>query len=94
MNDGTLSDKERDAAEIPIVQRIVAVLWPSFITAGIATGLFFTAFDPHDLTALVDYPELSRTAVYSLGFFAFWLLTASSCALTCYFQKPCETPEK
>jgi hypothetical protein len=28
--------------------------------------------------------------VYSIGFFLFWLLTATTCGLTCYFQKPCE----
>ena len=32
--------------KIPVIQRVVAILWPSFITAGIATVLFTTAFDP------------------------------------------------
>ena len=82
--------EETKAADLPLVQRLVAVLWPSFLTSGVATGLFFTAFDPHDLTHLLGYPELSRMAVYSMGFFMFWLLTATSCALTCYFQRPCE----
>ena len=34
--------------------------------------------------------DISRMAIYSMGFFLFWLLTSSTCALTCYFQKPCE----
>ena len=76
--------------EIPLIQRLIAVLWPSFITSGIATGLFFTTFDPLDLLVLIGQPDISRTGVYSIGFFLFWLLTTTTCALTCYFQKPCD----
>ncbi len=32
--------------QIPLIQRVTAVLWPSFLCAGAATVLFFTAFDP------------------------------------------------
>lgn len=74
---------------IPLIQRVIAVLWPSFLTAGAATGGFFTAFDPHDLTQLLGYPDVTRTGAYTIGFFLFWFLTAFSCMLTCYFQKPC-----
>ncbi len=76
--------------EIPLIQRVIAVLWPSFLTAGAATGLFFTTFDPADLLVLTGYPEISRTGVYSVGFFLFWALTSSTCVLTCYFQRPCD----
>jgi len=75
---------------IPTVQKIAAVLWPSFLTAGIATILFFTAFDPQLIMAVSGYGEISRLGGYSMGFFIFWLLTSSSCALTCYFRKPCD----
>lgn len=85
---------DTDSKDIPLVQRIVAVLWPSFLTAGLATALFFTAFDPLDLVALIDYPDISRTGAYSIGFFLFWLLTSTTCALTCYFQRPCHRAEK
>lgn len=76
-------------AEIPPGQRIISVLWPSFITSGIATGLFFTAFDPQELVILSGQLEIGRLAAYSIGFFLFWLLTAGTCALSCYFQQPC-----
>jgi hypothetical protein len=78
-------------SEIPKIQRVVAVLWPSFLTAGIATILFFTAFDPQLLMQVAGYGEISRLGGYTVGFFLFWLLTSSTCALTCYFQKPCES---
>ncbi len=94
MNTQEQTPGDRSTRDLPLVQRIVAVLWPSFLTAGLATGLFFTAFDPVDLAALTDYPDISRTGAYTIGFFLFWLLTSSTCALTCYFQRPCDSVKR
>jgi hypothetical protein len=71
------------------MQLAIAVLWPSFLTAGVATILFFAAFDPLDLigSAGAAVGDL-RLGVYTVGFFLFWLLTAASSLLTCYFQRP------
>ena len=82
-----------DAAtnDTPMIQKIIAVLWPSFLTAGLATILFFVAFDPQLIVSVSGYGEISRLGGYTIGFFLFWILTASSCALTCYFQRPCDT---
>lgn len=74
--------------KIPKTQRIIAALWLSFLMAGIATGVFFSAIDPMELKYCVDFPEVSRTAAYSIGFFLFWLLTASSSLLTVFFIYP------
>lgn len=67
-------------------QRIIWILWPSFIVAGVAEIVFFTFFDPSDLVIFGDEHGLSRIAVYSLGFFLFWLFAAASSALTCFLQ--------
>ncbi len=80
------NDSEQD---IPKIQKIIAVFWPSFLTAGLATIFFFTAFDPQLMMQLAGYTEISRMAGYTVGFFLFWALTASTCALTCYFRRPC-----
>ncbi len=77
---------------IPTVQKVIAVLWPSFLTAGAATILFFTAFDPQLLMAVGGYEPISRMGGYTIGFFLFWFLTAGTCFLTCYFQRPCHEP--
>ena len=77
--------------DTPMIQKLIAVLWPSFLTAGLATILFFVAFDPRLIVAVSGYGEISRLGGYTVGFFLFWLLTASSCALTCYFQRPCDS---
>ncbi|HKJ10238.1 MAG TPA: hypothetical protein VKA76_14210 [Gammaproteobacteria bacterium] len=76
--------------ELPLVQRVVAVLWPSFLMSGLATVLFFTAFDPQALLADTRYADLSRLGAYTIGFFLFWALTTVSSALTCYFRRPCD----
>lgn len=85
----TLPVTKTPTESIPPVQKIVSVLWPSFLTAAGATILFFTVFDPHALAELHQITGLSRMAGYTLGFFSFWLLTAISSALTCYFRRPC-----
>ena len=76
--------------DVPRCQSVSAVLWPSFIVAGLLTIFFFAMFDPMDLLASQGIESLSRTAVYSLGFFCFWIMTALSSAATRYFLKPCE----
>jgi len=72
-------------ADLPRVQRVSAVLWPSFVLAGIATVVFFALIDPIQVLDCQGVPPLSRTAAYSLGFFAFWLLTCASSVATRYY---------
>ena len=76
------------AKPIPTIQQVISVLWPSFLTAGVATILFFVAFDPHLIMVVSGYGDISRLGGYTIGFFLFWILTSTSCALTCYFRKP------
>jgi len=68
-------------------QKLIWILWPSFIVAAAATGVFFTLFDPRDLELFGHELGWSRLAVYSVGFFAFWAFGAASSALTCFFQR-------
>ncbi|MDJ0738466.1 MAG: hypothetical protein QNJ91_02055 [Gammaproteobacteria bacterium] len=84
----TLPVTERDKNELPVIQQIISVMWPSFITASAATIVFFTVFDPTELAMIGGFPNLTRTGGYTIGFFCFWLLTSISCAMTCYFRRP------
>jgi hypothetical protein len=88
----TLPATHPEKNQLPVVQQIVSVMWPSFLTASLATILFFTVFDPQELGAIGGFPELTRTGGYTLGFFSFWILTSLSCALTCYFRRPTHRP--
>lgn len=71
--------------EIPKTQKCIAVLWPSFLVAIVATGLFFSAFDPADLYPFGDDTEVSRLGIYSIGFLFFWLISTISGIGTLYF---------
>lgn len=62
-----------------MTRRLTAILWPSFLCAGVATMVLFAVVDPVELHA-ISFPDwhLSRMAGYSIGFFMFWAVTAAS----------------
>jgi hypothetical protein len=64
---------------------VIAVLWPSFIIAIIASGVFFSAFNPRDLIPFNLDIDISPLAAYSIGFFLFWFLALLSSFGTLYF---------
>ena len=50
-------------------------LWVSFLSAGVASIMFFSTFDPSALAEVATYPKpLDPSAGYSLGFLLFWVL--------------------
>ena len=69
------------------MKRAMAILWPSFLVGGAAEAVFFTLFDPMDLHLFGNAVDLSRTGVYTLGFFMFWMCAAASSALTSFLQR-------
>ena len=73
---------------MPLLARVITVLWASFLMAGIATGVFFSTIDPLELKYCVDFPEVSRTGAYSIGFILFWLLTSASGLLAVFLTYP------
>jgi len=70
------------------------ILWPSFLVGAAAEGVFFSLFDPADLHVFGHGVDWSRTAVYTVGFFAFWLFAAASSALTCWLQSGSHEAER
>lgn len=70
-----------------MTQRLIWILWPAFLVAGIAEGIAFSLFDPQDMRLFGEPLELGRTAIYSIGFFLFWAFAAASSALTCFLQR-------
>jgi hypothetical protein len=50
--------------------------------------LTFTFFDPLAMLADTRYADLPRLGAYTIGLCLFWMLTASTSLLTCYFQRP------
>lgn len=73
----------------PLVQRIGAILWPSFFAAGVATTVLFAWVDPLALRdATFPEWEMSREFGYTLGFFLLWSCTASSSLFTWILLRP------
>ncbi|MFZ6719541.1 hypothetical protein [Undibacterium sp. Ji49W] len=61
---------------------LMIVLWPAFLMACAATGLFFSLVDPMELIILDHRLQMHESGVYTVGFFAFWLLGILSSGLT------------
>jgi hypothetical protein len=74
-----------DPDSLPLWHQVMAVLWPSFITAIVASGIFFSAFNPRDLIPYNLDIEISALGAYSIGFLLFWLLAMLSSVGTLYF---------
>ena len=74
---------------LPLAQTVGAILWPSFLVAGIATMVFFANIDPEHLRA-ATFPslEIGRRLGYTIGFFMFWGVTALSSFLTLILSAP------
>jgi len=70
-----------------IARRLMWVIWPAFAVAGVAEAVFFTVFDPFDLHFFGAPLELSRQAMYTLGFFGFWGLGIASSTLTVFLER-------
>ena len=69
-------------------QRLMWIAWPSFLMAGVIEMLVFALVDPHDLNWFGHALDMSRQGIYTLSFFAFWLVTGLSSALTALLAMP------
>jgi hypothetical protein len=63
-------------------QRWMWIAWPAFLVACLMEMLVFALVDPHDLQWFGRDLELSKQAIYTLAFFAFWALAMVSSGLT------------
>jgi hypothetical protein len=70
--------------EAAMGKRLMWVLWPAFLAAGAGEMLLFAFIDPTDLHIHGAPVALSRDAVYTLVFFALWLLMSLSSAMTVF----------
>ena len=75
------------ADEYPLLRTVLQVAWPAFLVAGVAEIVFFSLFDPFDLQFFGDRLELSRLALYTLGFLGFWGLGIAASALTLFLER-------
>ena len=71
-----------------LTQRWMWITWPAFLVAGLLEMLVFAFVDPQDLHWFGHGLDLSRQAIYTLAFFAFWALAMVSSALTLLLGMP------
>ena len=68
--------------ENSLLTRLMWIIWPAFLVAGIAETVFFALFDPFDLHLYLAPHDVSREAIYTVGFLGFWAIGIASSALT------------
>jgi uncharacterized membrane protein YcfT len=69
-------------------QKLMWIVWPSFLMAGVLELLVFAVVDPQDMNWFGQPFEISRQAAYTLGFFVFWFVTSVAGALTLFLSLP------
>jgi len=87
-------DSRADAANAPHTARsfrlrVLLILWPAFLMAGVLEALVFVVVDPGQLHWFGgEALEWSRAAIYSVTFFIIWGAIATSGALTALLESP------
>jgi hypothetical protein len=69
-------------------QKMMWIVWPAFLMAGVLELLVFAVVDPQDMHWFGQNFEMSRQATYTLGFFVFWFVSALASALTLFLSLP------
>ena len=65
-----------------LMQRWKCIVWPAFLAAAILEMVVFALIDPMQLPLAELYPDLSRSALYTIAFFFFWAITFFASAAT------------
>ena len=65
-----------------LAQRLMWIVWPAFLVAGLLEVVVFGMFDPEDMQWFGHPMALSRQGVYTVSIFVFWALTIVSSSLT------------
>lgn len=66
-------------------RHLMLIMWPSFLMAGVASGVVFALIDPLDV-AIFGYITFQREVLYALAFFFFWFIASMSSLLSLYLM--------
>jgi len=70
------------------MRRLILVLWPSFITALLATTSFFSVFDPYELALHGKQLFHDELSAYSVFFLLAWAFGAFNGLVLLQLNKP------
>ncbi len=73
---------------------LMVVAWPAFLAACILEALVFAFVDPLDLSWGHGPLGWSRQAIYTVAFFVFWGVVASSAIVTLILARTRPSPEE
>ena len=66
-----------------LTQRVMQIVWPAFVVAGVLEMLVFAVIDPADLRWFGGAPiGASAQAIYTVTFLMFWAAVATSGAVS------------
>ena len=69
--------------------RLMTILWPAFLMAGVLEMLVFGLVDPRSLRWFGgEAIELSPLAVYTVAYFVFWIVIAAAAAISQLLELP------
>lgn len=71
-------------------RKIMAILWPAFLTACILQMVVFALVDPSDLHWSGAPLALTRQALYTAAFFVFWVICTLASAMTALLCMPAQ----
>jgi hypothetical protein len=67
-----------------LAKKLMWILWPSFLSAGLIEMLVFALVDPQDLHWFGRNMDISREAIYTIAFFIFWMMVAAASTMTVF----------
>lgn len=71
------------------MRNVLIILWPAFLVAGVLEMLVFSAVRPGDMHGFGGLlTEMSPIGVYTLAFFAFWVIVAVGMAIALALAAP------
>lgn len=71
-----------------MMRRLLTILWPAFVMAGVLEVLVFAQVDPSELHGVAAAAGWSRQTIYSVAFFVFWAVIAAASALSLWLALP------
>lgn len=78
-----------------MMQRVMQIVWPAFVVAGVLEMLVFAMVDPADLRWFGAAPVAgSPQAIYTVTFLLFWAAIATAGAVTALLTIESDGPDE
>jgi hypothetical protein len=79
-----LENRIKKEERFSLGMKLMVVLWPGFLMACVATGIFFSLVDPMELIILDEKVQVHMLGAYTIGFLMFWALGCLSSWITTF----------